>query len=302
MLIKPLKVTIVIPTYNGANRIVNTLEALNDQSYTDFEVIVAIDGSTDDTKEKLKNFKCKLVRQPNKGRASIRNFGAKHSNGEILIFFDDDMRPDKECVEIHLKHHLSHPMSILTGSQIEDFSKIKTDIQRFKANTSRYWEKHIPLNSRPLNQKDLHLTAANFSLPKKIFASLGGFDDRLRDIEDLDLAIRAYKKDVPIYFNNKALGWHDDFITCKDYISRRREYRKALTDLINLKPEHESFLSKKKLYPNSFKKLIFNFFSHAYWVKMIDRNKLIFIPEKLRFKIYELVIWGLSEYFPHRKI
>jgi GT2 family glycosyltransferase len=243
-----------------------------------------------------------VVRQPNKGRASIRNFGATFSDGEILVFFDDDMRPKEECIEIHVKHHINHSMSILTGSQIEDLSKIKSDIQRFKANTSRHWEKYFSESSNYLNQKNLHLTAANFSIPKRVFISLGGFDERLRDIEDFDLAIRAFKRGIPIFFNKKALGWHDDFITCKGYILRRREYRKALTSLINLKSDHKSFLSKRYLSPNSFKKLVYNLFSHDLWVKMIDKDKLVFLPRKLRFKIYEMVIWGLSEYFPHRKI
>jgi glycosyltransferase involved in cell wall biosynthesis len=102
-----LTVSVIVPTYNGSHRILNVLRALEDQTVSDFEVIVAIDGSEDRTKEVLENHRVKLnrfkvIEQTNKGRASIRNFGAGKADGDLLIFYDDDMRPASDSVAKHL--------------------------------------------------------------------------------------------------------------------------------------------------------------------------------------------------------
>jgi glycosyltransferase involved in cell wall biosynthesis len=86
-----LTISVIVPTYNGAHRILNVLRALEDQKVNDFELIVAIDGSNDDTLTVLNNsnfsFKnFRIIEQPNKGRASIRNLGAKNADGDLLIF------------------------------------------------------------------------------------------------------------------------------------------------------------------------------------------------------------------------
>lgn len=306
-LLFPFTTSIIIPTYNGEKRILNLLRALNNQSYLDFEVVIAIDGSSDNTEEIIKLFMPKFkslntVYQTNKGRSSIRNLGSRNANGDILIFIDDDMRPITNFVEVHLNHHKNIPDTLLTGPQLEDFDKIHADIQLHKAIRSRKWEEKFESIPSPLSMKDLHLTAANFSIQKDLYHRLGGFDERLTDIEDFDLAVRAYQNNIPVYFNKEAVGWHDDFITCKSYVKRRREYENALTDLSNLKPEIRKYLKKRTSETSFLKKLIFNVFARSFWVDLVDKEKLTFLPKKIRFKIYDLIIWGLSKYYPSRKI
>ena len=87
----PAFVSVIIPTYNGKQRIGNVLESLVKQTYHDFEILILIDGSTDGTGEYLQqnNFGSELAiySQENKGRAAIRNKGAKKASGHLLLFF-----------------------------------------------------------------------------------------------------------------------------------------------------------------------------------------------------------------------
>jgi glycosyltransferase involved in cell wall biosynthesis len=108
-----MKVSVIIPTYNGAHKLSNLLDALLGQSYSDFEVVVVVDGSTDNTLEVLNRYEqkfshLKTLIQDNQGRSKVRNRGVEHSTGDLLIFYDDDMVPFPDSVKRHLQFHENH--------------------------------------------------------------------------------------------------------------------------------------------------------------------------------------------------
>lgn len=305
-----MKVSVIIPTYNGEKKIPNILQSLANQTFTDFETVVVIDGSKDNTEKilaenhfGLKNLK--VISQKNGGRSVSRNSGAKEAKGELLIFFDDDMRPTPPCLESHIKHHQTFPQSILVGNQIEDLSALTTDIQRYKAFLSRKWAIDINSNSeKKIDKNRPFITAANFSISKKTFFELGLFDENLTDAEDFDLAVRASITNIDIYFDPAIVAWHDDFITCRTYIKRTREYKKSHERLKELKPDlYQKFNQYEYNSIGILKKTIYWLFSQSFWIITIDNfNWLKLFPQKIRYKIYDLIITGLGVYFPQKKI
>ncbi|HKQ51035.1 MAG TPA: glycosyltransferase family A protein [Pyrinomonadaceae bacterium] len=93
--------TVVIPTYNRAGFITETINSVLAQDDTDFEVVVVDDGSTDETADVVaRTFgrvdKVRYVRQLNAERGAARNRGIKEARGEYVIFLDSDdlMRPN----------------------------------------------------------------------------------------------------------------------------------------------------------------------------------------------------------------
>jgi glycosyltransferase involved in cell wall biosynthesis len=91
-------VSIIIPTFNGASRIGNCLDALlNQTAGQDVEILVVNDGSTDDTAEVAARYSgVRLITQSNAGPASARNRGALEARGTIILFTDDDCVPVPE--------------------------------------------------------------------------------------------------------------------------------------------------------------------------------------------------------------
>jgi glycosyltransferase involved in cell wall biosynthesis len=92
--------SIIIPTFNRSKQIETAIDAVKNQTYKSFELIVIDDGSTDDTQERMMQH-CKeenihYYRQENKGVCSARNHGAIKAKGEYLIFLDsdDDVLPE----------------------------------------------------------------------------------------------------------------------------------------------------------------------------------------------------------------
>lgn len=90
-----MKVSIIIPLYNTSSYIEKTLMSIIRQSFTDFEILVVDDGSTDNSciiveKVKLINDRIKLLKQKNSGVSSARNLGIENAKGEYIAFIDSD--------------------------------------------------------------------------------------------------------------------------------------------------------------------------------------------------------------------
>jgi GT2 family glycosyltransferase len=88
-----LKVSIVIPLYNKAAYVQRALESISAQTFTDFEVIVVDDGSTDDGAsivQKYSRLTLQVISQPNAGPGAARNRGISEARGELIAFLDAD--------------------------------------------------------------------------------------------------------------------------------------------------------------------------------------------------------------------
>lgn len=91
----PMKVSIIIPTYNAAKYLEQTLLSVFSQTYTKFEVIVVNDGSTDETETLLLNqqkreLRLKIISQTNQGISAARNAGIDNATGDFIAFIDSD--------------------------------------------------------------------------------------------------------------------------------------------------------------------------------------------------------------------
>lgn len=102
-------VSVVLPTYNRANLLGETLESILGQDFRDFELLVVSDGSTDDTEAVVRSYedrRIRLISQSNSGGpAAPRNTGVEHSRGEYVAFCDDD--------DLWMPHKLARQVAVL---------------------------------------------------------------------------------------------------------------------------------------------------------------------------------------------
>ena len=303
-------VSVIIPTYNGEHKILNVLDALQKQTFENFEVIVVVDGSTDGTKNLLNskkfNFKSfRVIEQSNQGRARVRNNGARLASGQLLVFFDDDMIPLEDCLMNHILHQQKFPNSILTGGILDFDIKVSSDIQKYKSYISIGWSEDLKKYSEiPIPKASVFISTANLSIPKILFDELLGFDESLTDAEDYDMAVRAFKNKTHLYYNHQAFAWHCDPITCYSYIKRLRQYKASLKQLQYSKPDlYAEFELRKVIMPTGIKALVFKLFTHMFWIKIVDQhNWLLIFPKYLRYKIYTLIITANGVYYTDRLI
>lgn len=301
-----MKASIVIPTYNGAHKILTLLRSLETQSFKNFETIVVIDGSTDGTEATLKKqnlnlFDLKIIFQKNKGRASARNSGANNATGELIIFFDDDMLLEDNCVELHIQHHQNYAGSILCGTaNLNIANSPADDFFQFRANMESKWYEPFENGTSKITLKNYSFTTQNLSVSKNVFNNLMQFDERLNDLEDYDFSMKAIQKDIPIYLNKSIVAWHCDYVDVWSYIKRQKEYLKAKKKLVNFDLSYRNLIPagfipekpiglSKILLASVTNKNIWNFLIRsALWkyltpqrIKLIAYNFLIFSTIKI---------------------
>lgn len=118
MILNPA-VSIIIPLFNKEYFVSRAIDSILKQSFTDFEVIVVDDGSTDDGPLIVKNYsdsRIRLITQSNKGPGAARNKGIMEARGQYVSFLDADDEWATNFLEISIKTLQLHPDIMLTTS------------------------------------------------------------------------------------------------------------------------------------------------------------------------------------------
>ncbi|RYG53238.1 MAG: glycosyltransferase family 2 protein [Chitinophagaceae bacterium] len=126
------KVSVVIPAFNAAGFLPETIASVVDQTYSNREIIIVDDGSTDNTKDLLREKygqTLTVISQQNAGVSAARNTGLEHSSGEYIIFLDADDLLTPAFIEIRVKYLAANPDLAFAGNWIETFPKISEPLK-----------------------------------------------------------------------------------------------------------------------------------------------------------------------------
>ena len=104
----PPLVSVIIPTYNRCAILERAIESVLGQTFTDYELIVVDDGSTDETADLLDRYRnrVKVIRQENRGVSAARNTGIRASKGELVALLDSD--DSSMCIGIGRYEYMQH--------------------------------------------------------------------------------------------------------------------------------------------------------------------------------------------------
>lgn len=101
-------VSIIVPVYNGAKYLAETLTSILAQDYQPYEVIVIDDGSTDDSAAIIQRYPVRYIYQENQGVAQARNFGVSSAQGDYLAFLDQDDLWTKDKLSVQIAYMQTH--------------------------------------------------------------------------------------------------------------------------------------------------------------------------------------------------
>ena len=124
-------ISVIVPVYNVEEYLEECLNSIQHQTYTDIEVILVNDGSTDASKEICERYcqqdpRFHLINQENKGLSGARNRGMTESKGEFITFVDSDDVIKDDMLEQLLKHMTSEEMDIVECWYTNDKKEIET--------------------------------------------------------------------------------------------------------------------------------------------------------------------------------
>jgi len=215
-----MKVSLLIPTYQDLIALELILEALEYQTYKNFELIVAEDEQSVECKQLLKKFpnlEIKHVSHVDEGnrKAIILNKGLGIVTGEYLIFIDGDIIPFSTFIESHVA--LAEPKTVLCGRRVNLGEAISTELREkrnsayniekhffknynyLKKNGTRHYEQGLRANPDSWIQKmltnsnkNVHILGSNFSCFTKDMFAINGFNEDIigTSKDDVDLEWR----------------------------------------------------------------------------------------------------------------
>lgn len=206
-------ISIIIPTYNEEKDIPECLDSLLNQSFKNFEIIVVDDGSTDRTKEIIKEFqkkdkRIKLIEGEHKGPGFSRNLGAKKAKGEILVFVDADMTFDKNYIKNLIKPILKDKTGKILGTT-HDYEAVKNIDNIW----SRCWGKVR------ISKEDAKEVKIFRAIRKEKFLEMGGFDLKYGYADDQTFWFKY--KIRPVVAKN-TLCYHKNPATLKEVYKQSR--------------------------------------------------------------------------------
>jgi len=263
-------VSVIMPAYNAERTIEQSILSVLNQSYSQLELIIVDDGSTDSTISKVKSFfdhRIRLVSQPNQGVSVARNTGICHSSGEFIAFLDSD-----DC---WIANKLSVQIACLRAKNEIDFVfssfKILTERGIFNGpvHTNRFTSSNT-LGSRILVSD--YIGTLTVLLRKSILDKHSPlyFDPSLSGTEDWDLWIRVLQTARPLYINTDLAYYRQSSSSLSgNFLFHHNEELKVLV-------KHEPLFNRYHPYCKSSAFILWRLKALRYWLISFD------IPNMLR--------------------
>ncbi|WXG40377.1 MAG: glycosyltransferase [Candidatus Freyarchaeum deiterrae] len=261
-----MDISVIIPAKNSERTMGKCLRSVFTQTFKPFDVIVVDGGSTDRTQNIAKELGAKVFLEP-EHIGSVpgigRNYGAKHTKGDVLAFLDSDCYPEKTW--------LSKVSKILSNPKVGIYGII-VDVTREEPIASQafhYLHKQINYDFVP---------SRCMAIRKELFWKVGGFDEKLPTGEDNDLSYRIKEQGYELVIDKKSEVYHDD------------EHMKTLLGIWHLQKWYASTEREMRdKYPERFRRLKTTRPLNEHLLPVIKSIKY-----GLKFSVTCIIIKGLS--------
>ena len=201
-------ISIIIPTYNSASHLKEAIESVLNQTYSDLEIMIIDDGSTDKTKQVVENQKdprAKYLHVSHAGFPAVpRNEGLRESEGDLLAFCDDDdlWYPTK------LEEQIPVLLSGEYGMCTTDYDYIDQD-GKLLHGVNHYRKYYGPIDWKTFFPSMGFICNAAGLFTREVFERVGGVneDPKLRAHEDFEYWMRVLYESKGYFINRKLVSY-----------------------------------------------------------------------------------------------
>lgn len=238
-------VSVIIPSYNSAHFLKESIDSVLNQTYKNIEIVVVNDGSTDNTEEVISQFlgRIKYIKKENGGVSSARNLGFEKSNGDYLCFLDADDWFFPKNIENKVKElNLNSKLGLVHGNVVvtdENLNSNGTILKGQYGNVIPHLLKLVP-PAIPC--------PSNVLIRREAIKYDSIFDERLCTSADYDLWLRIAQKWKVGYVNEESIKYRQHGA---NMFSNLKLFQKDM-ELIFTKYELDFAAAKRSVYYSLF--------------------------------------------------
>jgi glycosyltransferase involved in cell wall biosynthesis len=202
-----LVISIIVPVFNSENYIADTIISCLNQTYSNFELILVNDGSTDNVETVINKFADKRIQYfkiENSGACNARNFGISKANGHLIQFLDHDDILEFDKIEHQVKQYKKFGENFIYSATMGSVSgKLKTIDKGY----SLYERDFTPQEyfETVLNQFGKYLTTGAWLVPAKLINSTYGWDSSAGLNDDGEYFMRIILNSSGIVFSKQSI-------------------------------------------------------------------------------------------------
>ena len=224
-----MRFSVIIPLYNKASYVEKAVRSVLGQTFTDYELIVVDDGSTDgggeraqaalttDNRQQATEVPFSLLRQQNAGVSTARNNGVAASKGDYICFLDADDWWEPTFLEEINQLIEDYPDAGIYGT---NYYYVKNGKKRVQLDAPTSYINYCKVYAEKLC---MPLTSISVAIPRTIFDETGGFKSHLKLGEDFDVWIRIALKHKVAFLNKPLSNYNQDVDVAQRGIGRLRD-------------------------------------------------------------------------------
>lgn len=227
-------ISIIIPAYNEGKVIEDALKSMLTLNYSNYEMIIVDDGSSDETLVIVQNFarqhleaKITVVRQGNAGKAAALNNGIRHSHGDFILCVDADSRLDRDALSVGIRYFETDEKLAAVGGfvLIDNESNLLTQMQQMEYTVSQNFLRKalsylgvVTIIPGPIGlfKREAILDIGGYSESKDIFA------------EDAELSMRLLAKGWVTRGSSKMISHTEAPSSLFTLLRQRYRWRRGL--------------------------------------------------------------------------
>lgn len=235
-------VSVIVPCYNCADVVSRALDSVFSQTYTDWELILVNNNSTDGTGALLKAYqekypdRVKTLMETKPGAPAARNRGLNEAKGEWIQFLDADDELMMDKLDRHLKLCVASNADMLAGAFLRDFRNSRKLVE---PETDQVWLSLI--------KTKLGITSANFWKREKLL-EVQGFNEALTSSQEYDLLFRLLANSSKLVFDQDASAVVYIIDNSVSRPKSSKQLKRILINWIELRNDIKNYLIAKGLF------------------------------------------------------
>ena len=274
-------VSIIVPVFNEGKVLSYSIESLLDIDYSNYEIIIVNDGSTDDTAavaEKLVGHqrgrnglvKVSLINKPNGGKAKALNAGIQYSEAQFVLCMDGDSQLTTNTLKMAIRHFIDPYIGAVAGNvKVQNRKKVLTDLQALEylegLNMARSAQGFLQL---------VNIIPGPIGLFRKTALRDVGFYSSDTFAEDADVTLKILAKGWKILYEPNAIAYTEAPETIYQLLKQRYRWTRGILQAIR---KHKKYLYNPTMSFNNSFVLWIMFYEALVWPSMNIFVNLYFI-------------------------